>query len=74
MGYDLDLAGAAREYNQNAASHLANIELAPQYAEAEAELQSYIDKSAYAKDNVSVRRLQVDAGGAEQAHPVTCQW
>ena len=43
LGYDLDLAAAAREYNRDMASHLANIDLAPQMAAADKALMDHIE-------------------------------
>jgi hypothetical protein len=43
IGYDTDMAAAMREYNQSTASHLANLELAHEMAEADSELSKFIN-------------------------------
>lgn len=61
LGYDLDLAAAAREYNRDMASHLANLDLAPQMSAADTELDDYVQNrrdTTKGQDLIALQQLQ----------------
>lgn len=58
LGYDLDLNSAMREYNRSTASHLANLELAPQEAEHQAALQEDINARRRSEPDTRIEQLQ----------------
>ena len=59
MGYDTDMVSALREYNRSSASHRANMELAPEMADHQADLQKYINDRRRTETGTRIDQLQL---------------